>query len=195
MKTIIIASFFLLAPILADSQGFVIDQQSTNLTEGVAYPYFNPPVGQSFRPSLAAIGFVTIYFIDGDFQNTSGGTVYLNLRSNSITGTIMATSTSAFVPDAYFGTTNFFFNSAIAVNPGTTYYIEPVIQSGNLAIGCPYTDGSYTGGSLIRDGLTVSGRNLWFQEGVIGTPEPSSLALLVLGGSWLFSQRKRRRSL
>jgi hypothetical protein len=69
--------------------------------------------------------------------NGSGARVYVNLRSDSITGTILATTASVFMPDG-FGTganrgyTNFFFSTSVSLTPGTTYYFQPVVQSGDV---------------------------------------------------------------
>jgi hypothetical protein len=195
MKTKIITVTLLLTVWFAHAQGiFVYDQQSTNLAEGVASLQFSQPMGQSFTPSLSAIEFVSLYLFDGDFENALGGTVLVNLRSDSITGTILSSTAPVFIPDGFFGTTNFSFNTTVAINPGTIYYLEPVIQSGNPDIGSYITDASYTGGSEIYQGSPISDRNLWFQEGIIAVPEPSSALLALFGsGAWFFIRRQRTR--
>ena len=192
MKTLLVISNLLLFPIFAPSQGFVVDQQSTNLVEGAAaLSSINQPMGQSFTPSLLSINFVTLRLFDGDFSQTSGATVYVNLRANSIGGTILSSTAPVFLPDMFFDKTNFLFATPIAITPGTTYFLQPVIQSGD-EIGSYLTDRSYTGGIAYEQGTASPFYNLWFQEGVIGTPEPSSSALVLLGGlAGLFLRHKR----
>ena len=185
----------LLAVRAADAQGFVYDQQSTNLIEGAAFLQSGQPMGQSFKPSLLSIGFIVLSLYDSDAGHSSGSTVYVNLRSNAITGIVLISTTPIFLPDHFFGITNFFFTTPVAVVSGITYYMQPVIQAGDT-VGSDITDGSYPNGNLIVQGNPISGRNLWFQEGVITTPEPSAIALLVLGGGCLaiFGMRKKRHA-
>src|SRR5579871_5860133 len=45
------------------------------------------PMGQSFTPSLQAVGFINLALTPG---LTGTGTVYINIRSNSITGQFSA---------------------------------------------------------------------------------------------------------
>jgi hypothetical protein len=80
-----------------------------------------------------------------------------------------------------YGITNFFFPTPMAITPGTTYYLQPVVQSGNDqwgVIGGPY---NYPGGTLFEFGAPdPNGYDAWFREGAF-IPEPSS-GLLVLQG-------------
>ncbi len=181
--------------LLARSQGtFFIDQQSTNQTEGSAGLAVGLPMGQSFTPTFSSVSYLVLFLFDGDIFHNAGGTVLVNLRSNSVTGTILGTSAAVFVPDEFFGLTNFVFSTPVAVTPGVTYYFQPVIQSGSLGLGSILTDGSYTGGSRIVNGSPQPNFNLWFQEGIIAVPEPSSALLALLGsGVWLSVRRRRVR--
>src|SRR5262249_5213375 len=108
------------------------DQQSSdesNLGGGLADIQSNQPMGQSFTPSLNAVGFIRLYLSDNDF-NGIGTTVFLNLRTNSITGAILGSTTPISVPDHFRGTVDYLFPSAIPVTLGTPYYFQPVVQSG-----------------------------------------------------------------
>ena len=200
MKLKLLTVSFLLTTWFARGQGIVVyDQQSTNLIEGAAGLYNSfQPMGQSFTPLLSSVGFVSLDLYDGDPLHVLGGTVYVNLRSNSITGTILGVSAAVFMPDAFFGKTNCIFSIPVPVTPGVTYYFQPVIQSGNLGLASYITDGSYAGGSEIYQGIPLAGQNLWFQEGVVFTPEPSSLALGLVGigcfALCLFKNYHRRRT-
>src|SRR5688572_15257611 len=119
-----------LLPTTSGAQGtFIYDQQSAS--EGTVGEFSvnvlsNQPVGQSFRPALGSLDFVRLYFINGGV----GGSAYLNLRSNSIDGPIIATSQSVTLPDAYKGYSNFFFPSSVPLVAGDVYVFQPVILSG-----------------------------------------------------------------
>src|SRR5690348_17349022 len=88
----------------APAQGtFQYDQQS-------ATNYFPPtfsfsiqgygPVGQSFTPALPSVGFIQLEPGDALPVNGIGGTMYLNLRSNSISGAILGSTAPVFLPDS-----------------------------------------------------------------------------------------------
>jgi uncharacterized protein (TIGR03382 family) len=192
-KPLILSILFLIIVRPAFGQGFIVyDQQSTNLIEGAfGIDPSAQPVGQSFTPTLTLVGFIDLYLYDGDPLHDLGGTVYVNLRSDSITGTILASSTPVFLPDSFLDFTNFSFATPVAVTPGVTYFFQPVIQSGNLGFGSGVTDASYAGGSAFYQGNLVVDRNLWFREGILAVPEPSPIWLAWLGGAaWLFSRRR-----
>lgn len=186
--SITIAIFF--TTWFALGQGLIYDQQSTNLIEGAGFLKSDQPMGQSFTPSLSSIRFISLLLYDSDGLHSSGATVFVNLRSNSITGAIMSSTTPIFLPNLFSGVTNFLFTAAVPIVPGITYYFQPVIQSGDT-IGALQSDGSYSGGTFIYQGAPYPGRNLWFQEGVIGVPEPTAIALLLAGGAWFCSIRRK----
>ena len=149
-------------------------------------------MGQSFTPGFSSIRYVSLYLYDGGSPNNAGGIVLVNLRSNSISGPIIDSTAPLFLPGNFVGITNFLFSTSVGLVAGTKYFLQPIISSGNPGIGSYVTDGSYTGGTGFYLGAPVIGRNLWFQEGVFGTPEPASAALVLLGGgAWLLMRRKR----
>src|ERR1035437_10305454 len=119
----------------ACGQGTMIyDQQSaTNRSiSGGAPIQGQEPAGQSFTPALSSVGFVQLELSDFNPGNGVGATVYVNLRAGSLTGTIMGSTDPVFMPDGFsYGVTNFFFAAPAAVNPGTVYYLEPILQSGD----------------------------------------------------------------
>jgi len=174
-------------------QGFIYDQQSTNITEGSAGISGGQPIGESFTPSLSSVGFVTLFLFD--FENlNSGATVFINLRSSSITGPVLGSSMPVFMPFGFNGISNFSFSTPVTVQPGTTYYLQPFIQSGD-EMGWVAT-GGYAGGSEFDQGVALTGKNLWFQEGVVAAPEPSPSWLILVGTGILFYARRsnvRRR--
>jgi hypothetical protein len=171
---------------------FIYDQQSTNLVEGAAFLQSGQPMGQSFAPTLSSVGFVILNLYDSDGLHNLGSTVYVNLRSDSITGPILGSSTAVFLPDGFFGIANFIFSTPMDVTPGLTYYLQPLIQSGDT-VGSYVTDGSYAGGMLISQGVPILDRDLWFREGIV-VPEPSGAVLFLIGsGLLLYLRRSQNR--
>jgi hypothetical protein len=171
---------------LASAQGtFVYDQQSTGAVDG-SLSLNQTPLGQSFTPTLDAIDFLELQLING----VAASTFTVNLRSDSISGPILGTT----APVAYTssGIYDFLFSNPVSLTPGTKYYFEPVVSSGGFAQ-TYITFIQYTGGDLIQSGVTRTDRDLWFREGIVSNvPEPSSMALFLLGGSALFWHRRNR---
>jgi hypothetical protein len=207
-KQLLIFVTCLLGPLSAFGQGTLIyDQQSsTNETAG---PGGGGPIshvvpeGQSFTPSLSSVGFVTLWSEDLKPGNSIGAQIYVNLRSGSITGPVLGTSDTIDFPSFVFGNTNqgfaaftnFVFSTPVAVTPGTKYYFEVVEGSGDdWTIGGIRADG-YLGGDAIESGITQTGFDFFFREGIIQAPEPSTLALMAIGGGALtFWGRRRLRA-
>jgi hypothetical protein len=145
------------------------------------------PFGQSFVPALSSIGFLRLYLSDTTFPNGPGAAIYVNLRTDSITGPVIAATSPVLMPGGFFGYTNFFFPAPAAVTPGTTYYLQPVVDSGN-----PYTEllpgFTYSGGTAFSSGTADQFHDLWFREGII-VPEPSSWLLLIGSGVLFYGRR------
>jgi hypothetical protein len=198
----LVETFFLslmFAALAASGQGtFIYDQQSADESSGgggFVTIQSNQPLGQSFIPTNSSIGFIRLLLSDS-VLNGSGATVYLNLLSSSITGTILGKTEPVFMPDGFGvssrGFANFFFPVPIAINPGTTYYFQPVVQSGDpswAVLGYHYL---YPGGTAFLNGLANSGNDLWFREGVF-VPEPSSICLLIGGGVLFYVCREKSK--
>jgi hypothetical protein len=173
---------------------FVYDQQSsTESLPGeaiVGITSFQQPVGQSFTPSLSAIGFIRLELGDGNVGNGLGTTVSVNLRTNSITGPILGFTMPVFLPDGFGGFTNFFFSIPVSVTPGVTYYFQPVIQSGDACVVGRFVP-DYPGGTEYINGQPDN-NDLWFREGIV-VPEPSAVILVLLGVGSFICFRKRKR--
>lgn len=194
-KTYIPLIVLLICGLEAVGQGnFQYDQQSAVLPQppnSVANIQGNEPIGQSFTPSLSAVGFVQFELYDGQPGNGQGATLYVNLRSDSMTGAVLATSNPVFMPETPTGggLTNFFFSGPAAVTSGTTYFFEIVVQSGDFWRVDRVGD-FYSGGTMFSRGVDQH-RDLWFREGIV-VPEPSVAALLLTAGS-LFLYLFRRK--
>jgi hypothetical protein len=196
-----IVAALLLLPLLTRAQGtFIFDQQSSDESNpGNNGVFIQPrePMGQSFTPSLNAIGFVRFNLYDQVRNNGTGAVVYVNLRSDSITGPIIDSTAPVPLPDnlgsGLQGFVNFLFSGNVPLQPGVQYYLQPVVQSGDLwtAITGVF---NYPGGDMYVDGASVNSSDLWFREGII-VPEPSTSALLVLAaGLWVQSRRSRKHA-
>jgi hypothetical protein len=178
---------------LAPGQGTLLyDQQAGGPSVGEGDYLLiqtNGPIGQSFVPSLSSVGFVALAFHDPNPGNNLGATVYVNLRQDSITGPILGSTQPLSMPDGFaYNATNFFFSTPIAITPGTTYYLEPVVQSGDLWDTIYYHYG-YPNGSAFIQG-NPNPWDLWFREGIV-VPEPSSALLISIGAGALVYARRR----
>jgi hypothetical protein len=148
-------------------------------------------MGQSFTPALSSVGFVRLRVGDGAF-NSLGATVYVNIRSDSITGQILASSDAIVMPEAFADFPDFVFPSAVAVTPGHTYYIQPVLQSGDPSFYVRvYNSYNYAGGTALDSGTALPFIDFWFREGII-VPEPSSAVLTLVGGALFVLLRRRK---
>jgi hypothetical protein len=192
MKTRILQKLLIvlaLAPMLAIAQGtFQFDQQSSdesNTGSGGVFIQPRQPMGQSFTPSLNAIGFVRLNLFDQVRNNGTGAVVYVNLRSDSITGPIIDSTAPVSLPDNWGiglnGFVDFPFPTNVPLQPGVKYYLQPFVQSGDLwtAITGVF---NYSGGDMYADGAIVTSSDLWFREGIV-VPEPSSVVFILLGGA------------
>ena len=175
-------------------QGFIYDQQSwTNEAPapGVGLPIQSElsPYGQSFTPSLNAVGFIRLNLNDHNPGNSLGATMCVNLRSGSIGGPIIGVSSAVFMPDSFANVMDFLFITPVTVTPGVTYFFQPVVQSGDQwgYLGAGY---GYTGGSYFFNGTAQTASDLWFREGILA-PEPSTLWLGLVGlGVFAFARRR-----
>ena len=181
-----------LIPTLGYTQGtFVYDQQSSDETYlgGASVGIrAGQPFGQSFTPVLSSVGFIRLYLSDDAF-NSLGATVFVNLRTNSITGPILASSAPVVVPDHFIGPADFLFSTPVQVTPEVTYYFQPVIQSGDNFSVYAYNTFNYSRGMEFYQGAANPGFDLWFREGIV-IPEPGTSAVLGLGLGLLAWRRR-----
>jgi len=177
-----------LAGLSANGQGtFEYDQQSNtdetppSFGQGGDMLQIPVPWGQSFTPSLSGVDFIRLKFDDPSPGDGVGATVYVNLRSGSISGSVIGSSAAVAMPNLFRGTATFVFPSTVPLATGVTYYFEPVVQPGRSwnIDGGPY---NYPGGYAFVGGSPSGGSDFWFREGVI-VPEPSSMALILLSAA------------
>jgi hypothetical protein len=196
MKPYLIQIVLVLVACGARGQTFQYDQQSytvQNTPGGIASIQTQQPIGQSFIPNLSSIGFISLYFSDQTASGV-GATVSVNLWSGSISnGTLLGSTDPIFIRHGFFNYTNLFFSTPVALTPGTTYYFQPLVQSGdqdqNMTTGI--TSGFvYPSGTAIINGA-VSGFDILFREGVVIVPEPSSASLALLGVAGFYFRRRR----
>ena len=193
---------FAAAAARALGQGTVIyDQQSAAEGapgEGGGGISGSEPFGQSFTPALNSVRFIRLWLSGGAPGNGIGSTVFVNLRSDSITGPILSTTDPVFLSDGFGydvnGYPDFVFSTPVPVTPGMTYYFEPILQSGDYMRVFGDAGYGYAGGSMFFQG-TPRVQDLWFREGII-VPEPSTGWLALVGAGLLawFQRHKRRRN-
>jgi hypothetical protein len=211
MKTTVqslIAALFVAASLQTNAQGtLVFDQQSANSpvpSQSQGVDFFDiqtQPLTQSFIPSLSAIGFAQFAFWDIPNNGNNGATVYVNLWSGSPNinlATLLGSTTPVYMPNGFgssVGVTNFYFPTPIALTSGQTYYLQPFVLSGDNPWSIMVLTNTYPNGQLYGGGgFTAPFQptiDLWFREGIVSVPEPTTLALIGLGGLVIFIRQRR----
>ncbi len=155
----------------------------------------NLPIGQSFTPTLSSLSFVDLYIGDAGSDIGPGASFQVVIHSGSISGTVLGTSNTSFVPDntnlgvglyADFIVTRFTFPTPLSLVPNSLDVIEfqqlPPIVTGNsnfAAYGGPLGGSTYPGGDGIVHGSVETGYDFAFSEGILtsAVPEPSSFSV------------------
>jgi hypothetical protein len=211
IRNLLVAIIFLAAPLQIHAQGLTFDQQSAaGPNSPPADDFFriqeDSPLLQSFVPSLSVIGFVQFEFWDIANNGTNGATVCVNLWTGSPnvnSATLLGSTSPVYMPNGFVndglgfaGITNFNFSTPIVLVSGQTYYLQPIVLSGDdpwdIAVlgngGTPHD--YYPAGDLFERGTDI-GIDLWFREGVVSVPEPSTLALMGLGSLLVYTFKRR----
>jgi hypothetical protein len=108
-------------------------------------------------------------------------------------GTLLSSTDPIFIPDGAFELiTNFTFLTPVSVTPGTTYYLQPYLQSGDSRMTVIDSQNfNYPGGTAYFAGAPdPNNSDLWFREGIIAVPEPSSAVIILLGTVGLYFCRR-----
>lgn len=209
IRNLLAAIILLAASLQTHAQGVAYDQQSaTAPTSPTADDFLNiqedSPLLQSFMPTFSAIGFVQFEFWDIANNGNNGATVYVNLWTGSPninSATLLGSTAPVYMPNGFVnsglgfaGIANFSFSTPVTLTAGQTYYLQPVVLSGDNPwdIGVLTYD-AYSNGQLFSNGLPGSTIDLWFREGVVSVPEPSILVLFGLSGLLAFSFKRRSR--
>ena len=136
------------------------------------------PTGQSFVPTLSSIGFVQFYLNDANpIQGFS--TLYVDIWSGSMGGVLLGQTDPVTVGPFTAGAVTFSFSNPVALTPGTTYYLQPSIQSGDVE-SAGLAGNTYGNGMAFISGIGDTQEDLWFREGIV-VPEPSTFSLAMVG--------------
>jgi len=150
---------------------------------------------------MSRIDFIELRTGDYTAGNGRGACVYVILRSDSIKGPIIASTTPVFLEDGFgYGpgvpnTVSFFFPAPVLVTSGTTYYFQVAVEANSdpwYVLGYTYR---YPGGMAFSGDKPDPGLDMWFRTGIV-IPEPSSLALGLFGVvvvAWAKMARADRR--
>src|SRR5665213_1225254 len=218
MKKIISGLFgavmLIAASLQTHAQGtLVYDQQSASspidpVGNGNAdglYIQEDQPLVQSFIPTLSAIGFVQLEFEDPLLLNngTNGATVYVKLWAGSPniespSDTLLGSTAPVYMPNGFetsynsTGVTNFYFSTPVTLTAGQTYYLQPVVLSGDNPWPIVTIGDTYPNGQVFEDGEGFN-TDFWFRQGVVSVPEPSALALIGLSSLLVFGFKRRSK--
>lgn len=192
MKRTLILTTLILAASFAYGQGTFQYDQGVNPTSATSvFANIQPdPTGQSFIPALSSVDFVQLYLSDPNRNQDPA--LYVDLWAGSLgNGTLLGQSSAVSLSTTFTGVTTFLFPTTITVTPGTTYYLQPVVQSGDseqvgIDIG-PY----YANGMAFFSGTAEPSSDLWFREGIV-VPEPSYASLVLLGLAAIYPLLRRR---
>jgi len=184
----------------AGQRVFVYDQQSSTDDDwpltggGMLWPGGPTGYGQSFTPSLSAVGFIRLKVCDVFPGNSTGAIMQVDLRSDSITGPILGTSLPFEMADGFAGIADFLFAPETSVTPQVMYYFEFRITAGDTwAVTCMEDVFNYPGGTGIAMGRPDASLDFWFREGIV-IPEPSTGALVLVSLAVITLSRRRNEA-
>ncbi len=165
------------APMLrVDRQNLVFNSA---MVFGLALPY-----GQEFMPTFDKVNFVEVLLRDqrrGDaFGTTAGGTFAVNIREDSIDGTVLGTSEIIELPDG-FGVEQwkpvlFKFSNLVSLIPGKRTVIEMLYLEGDpfSVAEAAFLNDVFPEGRRYFSGVPEEMFDMYFKVGLV-VPEPSTL--------------------
>jgi hypothetical protein len=171
----------------------IFDQQSSTIetpTPGAGVVLQIAQSAQSFTPTLPEVGFVRLKTSDASTGDQMGVSLIVNLRAESVTGTILSSTDPVLLANGFAGVADFLFPTPVPVTPGVPYYFEPIVQSGGLW-SIDIGSYNYPGGTAFEQGFALPS-DLWFREGIV-VPEPSIVWLGLAGAVVLICRRRELR--
>lgn len=179
-------------PVLATTP--VIDQQQSTATYGFVPPVYS--FGQLFTPSQSTVSGGGFFF-KGDGQlvelsvNLWSGVPRIAGDPSAAPGVLLATQTGSASFGPAGGYLDLFFDTPVAVTPGTAYFLQSVCSlcTGSSSIlSYATSNGSNAGGAWFAtfgglDYYRVVVSDVTFREYALtsAVPEPSALVLLAMG--------------
>ena len=141
---------------------------------------FFSPIGQEFIPQFSSLNFVDLFIEDGALNVNPDGVFQVNIRADTVAGTLLGSSTVTHVPDdTNLGggdtLTRFEFSTPVPLTPGQTHVMEileltPDFSNYSVCGSLFGHDGIYPGGHAIIDGVPQVGDDFWFAEGIADEP-------------------------
>jgi len=165
--TPIIASILILAFPLASGHGNIDQSFPGPCTGGGLNVFVFGLAGQSFTPT--ATNLVAVDLIINSAETPT--TYTLNIRSGSITGTIIGTSSTVIASAGDGPLEHFDFPTIVPLIPGNLYVIE--VTGSGVGFWCTSTANPYAGGTAILDGNILTNRDMGFTT-YFSNPPPSA---------------------
>ena len=140
--------------------------QSAGLDVGLGHGFYgmrtNAPLGQTFTPAASTVGFVELGIGQGGPSK-----LRVSLRSDAITGSLLARSSAVNVARDFQGVVLFSFATNIAVVPGRTYCLEAEVEAGSDCTVAIYHFGYPRGAAILKGNPASPAADMWFREGPI----------------------------
>ena len=154
---------FLLASV-AVSDEYAWDQTNDSLPPGAGYGILSAsPIGQEFLPDSNSLERVQLQICNP----TGSAELSVSIYSDSITGTMVASSDTTQVSEGYDDIVTFVFDP-VALVPSTRYVMVVVQVTGDSYVRCADSSASsYPQGRLILGGTPEENEDLWFREGIL----------------------------
>ncbi len=178
----VIASILILAFPLASGHGNIDQSFPGPCTGGGLNVFAFGLAGQSFTPTATNLVAVDLIINTGATPTT----YTLNIRSGSITGTIIGTSSTVIASTGDGPLEHFDFPTIVPLIPGNLFVIE--VTGSGTGFWCTSTANPYAGGTAILDGKILTNRDMGFttffsDPPIGGTLVPIDTTSLLLVGA------------